>query len=52
MDYAAIFFPDLAIILSKNSNINKHIIELIKNKQPFYIPISSLNQVKLEILKF
>lgn len=36
---------------SKNTGINKHVIELINNQQPLYRPIYALNLVKLEKLK-
>lgn len=45
------FSFDLAIKLSENDNINKHVIKLIKDKNLLYAPIYSLNPVKLEILK-
>lgn len=50
-DYADVFFLNLAIKLSKNTNINKHAIKLIKSKQLSYGPIYSLDPGELEILK-
>ena len=37
--------------LPKNIGINKHVIELIKGKQLFYMPINTLNLVELETWK-
>lgn len=37
--------------LLENIGINKHVIELAKDKQLLYEPIYSLDPVKLEILK-
>ena len=37
--------------LLENTEINKHVIELKKNKQLFFESIYSLESVKLEILK-
>lgn len=50
-DYFDIFLSDLAIKLPKNTNINKHIIELVGYKQLFYKAIYTLNVIKLENLK-
>ena len=50
-DYVDIFFLNLAMELSKNTRINKHVIKLINEKQPSYEPIYALNPVELEILK-
>ena len=50
-DYANVFLFDLAIKLSKNTSINKHVIKLQDGKQPPYRPIYSLRPVELEILK-
>lgn len=36
--------------LSKNIDINAHIIELVKSKQPLYKPIFAFSLVKQEIL--
>ncbi len=37
--------------LPENTNMNKHIIELIEGKQPPYGPIYALNPIELETLK-
>lgn len=48
--YIKVFF-DLAIELSENIGINKHIINLIKGKQVLYRPIYAFKLIELEILK-
>lgn len=50
-DYVDIFSVDLAMVFSKTTNIIKHIIKFIKDKQLPYSPIYTLSLVKLEILK-
>ncbi len=50
-DYADVFSSDLAIELLENISMNKHAIELIKEKQPPYRFIYALSQVELEMLK-
>ena len=42
---------ELTIKLPENTNMNKHTIELVEDKQPSYGPIYSLGPVKLETLK-
>ena len=51
VDYADVFSFNLAMKLPKNTNINKHGIELQDGKQPFYGPIYSLRPVELKTLK-
>lgn len=51
VDYAVVFFADLAIELPKNTSINKHVIELVEGKQLLYRLIYSLSFVELETLK-
>lgn len=51
IDYVNIFSSNLAIELPKNIGINKHVIKLLKDKQPFYPPIYALSPVELKILK-
>lgn len=50
-NYADIFLCNLAMELPKNMGINKHVIELINEKQPSYKPIYALNLMVLETLK-
>lgn len=50
-DYTNVFFVDLIIELLKNIGMNKHTIELIKNKQSSYKPIYSLSLIELKTLK-
>lgn len=50
-DYADVFLIDLAIELSENISMNKHIIKLIKEKQSPYELIHAFSLIKLEILK-
>lgn len=50
-DYANIFFSNLAIKLVKNTEINKYVIKLLKDKQSLYKLIYTLNLVELENLK-
>lgn len=50
-DYTDIFLIELAMKLPENTDRNKHVIELIKRKQPFYGPIYALSQINLENLK-
>lgn len=50
-DYADIFSFNLAIKLSKNTNINEYIINLIEDKQLPYKPIYTQSLVELEALK-
>lgn len=51
MDYISIFSFDLIIGSSKNIDINKYAIKLVKDKQLSYRLIYSQKPVKLEILK-
>lgn len=46
-----IFFFDLVIEFSKNTGINKYVIKLIDDKQPFYRSIYALSLIELETLK-
>ena len=50
-DYNNVFSMKNAIKLSKNTEINKHTIQLEKNKQPPFGLIYNLGPVKLKILK-
>ncbi len=50
-NYVDIILINLAIELPKNTSMNEHIIELIKEKQPLYGLIYVLSPVKLETLK-
>ena len=50
-DYADVFSFDLAMELSKNTGINKHVIKLQDGKQAPYRPIYSLGPMELETLK-
>lgn len=50
-DYIEVFSSDLRTELLKNTGINKDVIKLVKDKQPSYRSIYSLNPVKLETLK-
>lgn len=50
-DYTDVFSLGLVIELPKNTGINKYVIDLFKDKQPFYGAICSLGLVELEILK-
>ena len=50
-DYADVFSFNLAMELLKNTDINKHAIELQDGKQPFYKPIYSPGSVELKTLK-
>lgn len=51
VDYANLFFPDLAKELPKNIGINEYAIKLIEGKQQLYGLIYSLGLVELETLK-
>ena len=50
-DYTDVFSFDLIRELRKNTNINKHAIELQDSKQPLYRPIYSLELMELKTLK-
>lgn len=45
------FFADLSMKLHENTNMNKHIIELVEGKQSFYWHIYILIKVELEMFK-
>ena len=51
LDFADVFFPDLASELLEHNGINIHIIKLVDGQQPPYSPIYSLEPVELETLK-
>ena len=51
IDFADMFFSDLASKLLKHTEINDNAIELVDNQQLPYKPIYSLEPVELEILK-
>lgn len=50
-DFPDIFLEQKVLVLLQQTNLNKHAIELEKDKQPIYWPIYSLGSVELEILK-
>ena len=50
-DFANVFLKKLAKVLFKQTDINKHTMKLVENKQPSYKLIYSLGQIKLETLK-
>lgn len=50
-DYPNVFFPNLAIELLKNTDMNDYAIKLMKDKQLPYRPIYALILVELETLK-
>ena len=50
-DNVDVFSLDLASELPKYTGINNYAIELVKDQQPFYKPIYSLEPVELETLK-
>ena len=50
-DFANVFLKKPAEVLLKQMKINKHTIKLDDSIQPFYYPIYSLGQVKLENVK-
>ncbi len=50
-DYADVFFPELAMELPENMEMNEYDIELIDGKQPSYGPIYAFSLVELETLK-
>ena len=51
INIAYVFLKKLAIVLLKPTDINKHTIKLINNKQSSYRPNYSLSPVKLKIFK-
>ena len=51
INFADIFFPDLASKLPKHTGINDHAIELVNSQQPSYRPIYSLEPIELKTLK-
>ena len=51
VNFADVFSPDLASVLSKNTKINGYAIKLVDSQQLPYKPIYSLNLVELEPLK-
>ena len=51
LDFANVFFPDLASKLPEHTEINDHAIKLVDGQQPPYGPIYSLGPVELETLK-
>lgn len=51
LDYADVFLFDFVIELPENTDINKHAMELVEDKQPSCGPIYSQGPVKLESLK-
>ena len=51
LDFADVLLEILANILSEQTGVIKHAIELEKSKQPSYRPIYSLGPIELEIFK-
>lgn len=51
IDYTDVFSLDLVMELIENTNINKHAIKLVEDKQPSYKLIYSLSWVKPKIFK-
>lgn len=51
LDFENMFCKESAAVLLEHAKINIYIINLEKDKQPFYRPIYSLGLIKLEILK-
>lgn len=51
LNFANIFSKKSAVELFKKLEINKYVIDLELNKQPFYGPIYSLRPIELETLK-
>ena len=51
LEFADVFFPDLASELSEYTGINDHAIKLVDGQQPRYGSIYSLGPVELETLK-
>ena len=51
VNFADVFFPDLASELSEHNRINDYTIKLVDGQQLPYRPIYSLRPVELEILK-
>lgn len=49
--FADIFFSNQVIESLENTNINKHVIILMKGKQPSYRPIYALSLIELKTLK-
>ena len=49
LDFADVFFPDLASELLEHTGINNYAIELVDGQRPPYGPIYSLGSVELEI---
>ena len=50
-DFANVFPEEKALVLLKQTELNKYAIELEEDKQPSYKPIYSLGLVELETLK-
>ena len=50
-DYANVFSKAFAVKLSKYTNINNYLIDLVDDKQPPYSPIYSLRPMELKTLK-
>ena len=51
LDFADVFLKELANILTKQTGVNKHAIELIKGKQQPYRPIYDLELVDFKAFK-
>ena len=51
LDFADVFFLDLASKLPRYTKINDHAIELVDSQQPPYRPIYSLGSIELKTLK-
>lgn len=50
-DFLDVFSEEKTLLLLKQTDLNKHAIELKKEKQPLYRPIYSLGLIELGILK-
>ena len=50
-NYSNVFSTENVAELPENTEINEHVIELEKSKQPPFKPIYSLGLIKLEMLK-
>lgn len=51
INFADVFFPNLAFKLSKHTEINNHTIELVDSEEQYYWPIYNLKLVELKTLK-
>ena len=49
-DFTNMFVKKSAKVLPNNTKINKHIIKIVKSKEPLYRPIYRLSSIELEII--